>query len=300
MQDVDYDDYADDSPKGMRRWLAVCLRWGGAVVSVAVLVLFVFWAYRLGVRDARDIPVIRASEGPIRVQPEDPGGTTVAHQGLEVNDILGGSEANPPTETALAPQVLPIGPDDLPPETARDAAPSPESAGLLPMDETLLIDDAVARALAEAAGEEVSEADLDLAPVAEDDTAAPASAAGIPRPLRRPADFATSAPRQDGDALAGLSEPPPPPVTEEPAPGTRMVQLGAFESADVAETQWQLLLQGHGDLLGRKARYIQQAESNGRVFYRLRVMGFDDQNAQRAICEALRARSVDCIPVTVR
>ena len=38
---------------------------------------------------------------------------------------------------------------------------------------------------------------------------------------------------------------------------------------------------------------------NARVFYRLRVAGFTDSEETRAMCEALRARGIDCIPVTL-
>lgn len=292
MQDVYYDDYAEgDSPKGLRRWVSFYVKWGGAVLSLAVLVLIIVWAYRLGVRDAREVPVIRAMEGPVRVQPEDPGGTQVANQGLEVNEILAGSAARPPSETQRAPATLRLQPEDTPAVAEPDES---ETAALEVAPEA----DASA-SVAMASPEEAQEDGAGLAEVPED-----GGAVAVLRPRSRPATLlqpqpaeADSAPAEIREAAASSGSSVDPDTL--PA-GTRLVQLGAFDSPELAELQWVRLVGGHSDLLGSKQYYVQRAESNGRIFYRLRVLGFEDRNAQRAICEALRARSVDCIPVTVR
>ncbi len=56
------------------------------------------WSYRLGTRDAAEVPIIRAMEGPARIEPADPGGLQAAHQGLEVNAVLAGRPAPLPRE----------------------------------------------------------------------------------------------------------------------------------------------------------------------------------------------------------
>ena len=45
---------------------------------------------------------------------------------------------------------------------------------------------------------------------------------------------------------------------------------------------------------------IQEAESGGRTFYRLRALGFDDLSDARRFCSVLVAENADCIPVTAR
>jgi hypothetical protein len=45
---------------------------------------------------------------------------------------------------------------------------------------------------------------------------------------------------------------------------------------------------------------VQKASSGGRVFYRLRAMGFDDLGDARRFCSALVAENADCIPVVTR
>jgi hypothetical protein len=82
--------------------------------------------------------------------------------------------------------------------------------------------------------------------------------------------------------------------------GSRLAQLGAFESAEVARTEWDRLSTRLGDLLDGKRRVVQRAESGGRTFYRLRVVGFDDLADARRFCSALQAEQAECIPVVTR
>ena len=96
-----------------------------------------------------------------------------------------------------------------------------------------------------------------------------------------------------------------PRVTEEVDPasltaGTQMAQLGAFETPEVAREEWDRLVGRFEEYLGTKERVIQEAESGGRTFYRLRALGFDDLSDARRFCSVLVAENADCIPVTAR
>ena len=82
--------------------------------------------------------------------------------------------------------------------------------------------------------------------------------------------------------------------------GTRLVQIGAFDSLEAARTEWDRLRGRFGDYLVDKARVIEKATSGGRVFYRLRAHGFDDLADARRFCAAFVAGNVDCIPVVTR
>jgi hypothetical protein len=79
--------------------------------------------------------------------------------------------------------------------------------------------------------------------------------------------------------------------------GTRLVQLGAFESVEIARNEWTRLERRFGDYLQGKSRVIEPAETGGRAFYRLRAMGFVDVADARRFCSAFKAEGVDCIPV---
>jgi hypothetical protein len=122
------------------------------------------------------------------------------------------------------------------------------------------------------------------------------------RPQARPAAMARAAAAQAAMVQAAVQSATP--VQDiDPATipvGTRLVQLGAYDSPDVAKREWDRLAARFGDYLAGKGRVIQQAESGGRNFYRLRAMGFADINDSRRFCSALVAERAECIPVTVR
>lgn len=82
--------------------------------------------------------------------------------------------------------------------------------------------------------------------------------------------------------------------------GTRLVQIGAFDSPETARAEWSRLETRFGDFLVGKDRVIQRATSGGRVFYRLRAHGFADLSDARRFCAAFVAQNVDCIPVVTR
>jgi len=82
--------------------------------------------------------------------------------------------------------------------------------------------------------------------------------------------------------------------------GTRLAQLGAYDSPDVARSEWARMQSLFGDILQDKSRVIEEAQSSGRTFYRLRAMGFVDLSDTRRFCSAVKAEGVDCIPVQTR
>lgn len=96
----------------------------GALTTVAVVIGVGVWGYKIAVRDANGIPVVRALEGPMRVAPVQPGGSIADHQGLSINQIAAVGAAAPlPEQIVLAP--VPTG---LTPEDAAGLAPPPTPA----------------------------------------------------------------------------------------------------------------------------------------------------------------------------
>lgn len=83
-------------------------------------------------------------------------------------------------------------------------------------------------------------------------------------------------------------------------PGTRLVQLGAFDTVEEARANWGSIAVSFGSLMEDKARVLQQAEAGGRAFWRLRAAGFDDLADARRFCAALVAKQTECIPVVAR
>ncbi|MFC3168220.1 SPOR domain-containing protein [Paracoccus fontiphilus] len=72
------------------------------------------------------------------------------------------------------------------------------------------------------------------------------------------------------------------------------VQLGAFDSNAIAASEWNRLMGKHV-VFGGKQQVIQQHQSNGRTFWRLRVAGFDSLSEARQFCAALKSAGTDCL-----
>jgi len=317
----------------------------GALLSIGLVAGLGLWGYQLAMRDVTGVPVVRALEGPMRIQPDDPGGLAAAHQGLAVNEIAAsGGAAGPAEQVTLAPSPLALADEDAPahaesaliasrtagqdavstppaaaapepapaPAAPEDAAPAPAAlSGDAEADAVaagLAMADALAAAANPLTGEET---DLALTPEAETTLALatiPASVPGVarsPRPLPRPADIAARAEAAPlAMAVASATAAAAPAVREIPSGeipvGTRLVQLGAFDSAEVARAAWTTLSGRFEEVLDGKDRVIEKAQSGGKTFYRLRAMGFADLSDARRFCSALMAGQAACIPVVTR
>jgi len=297
----------------------------GAAISLALVIGIGIWGYKILVRDVSGVPVVRAAEGPMRIQPEDPGGSTAQHQGLAVNDVAAeGSASRPADRLVLAPEPLTLSLEDTPQVELKVAAPT-EQAEEVAQDATprTEADDAVSVTTDEDAAtlaaltslaDQLSEgaeplaalepAEEEAEPAAEPEVEPQPAAArvteGLGRSLRprlRPARVSSV----EEAVAASVAAQAAPQVNPDAIPaGTRMAQLGAFESAAVAEEEWGKLSNKFSEYLDDKQRVIQKAQSGGRTFYRLRAMGFGDLNDARRFCSALVAEKADCIPVVTR
>jgi hypothetical protein len=298
----------------------------GAVVSIALIAGLAVWGYKLAMRDVTEIPVIAALEGPMRIQPENPGGEDAEHQGLAVNNVAAeGSAEGPANQLVLAPPADTLDEDDAPAvsEARIEATPTAEAGdsrptlGTEPLDAAASPDDAQAAAqslveqiAAEAAPLSGEEADLSMTPEAEERALAAARSGQIvqpdvpgvarsPRPQPRPNDLvARAAASPSSDALLAAAQQAAREVDPADIPaGTRLVQLGAFDTEDVARAEWDLLTGRFAEYLDDKSRVIEKAQSGGKTFYRLRAMGFEDLSEARRLCAALTAGKASCIPV---
>ncbi len=296
-----------DAPDQAGSRLSALVNWAGALVSLGLVVGMGVWAYQLTMRDVSGVPVIQALEGPMRVPPEDPGGAQAPHQGLAVNRIAEGAEAEAvPDQLVLAPP--PVDLDNLAPISGASAAAENPDIN----DETQAI---IERLLSRGSAlEPLQEADQQVAAPAVEEPVAdpqelrliPASVPGVSRSLRpslRPETIASSSASVAEDlsqtevtAAADEAELAP----ESLAAGTRLVQLGAFDSADIARSEWERLANRFPDFLAGRARVIEEARSGGQAFFRLRAHGFADLAEARRFCTALVAQGAACIPVTVR
>ncbi len=305
----------------------------GAAISLALVVGIGIWGYKLLVRDVSGIPVVKAAEGPLKVQPQDPGGAEIQHQGLAVNDVAAeGAAARPADRLVLAPEPLELSLEDTPQQIAARSdteAPSATIAETVTDTETPEVSEPLTELTAADIADQLAEGVEPLAPLqaapevetlpsTENTAQSDAATEETPqetvvteglgrslrpqlRPTRVSADanavaeaVAASVATASATNTASLVDPAAIPA------GTRMAQLGAYESAEIAAQEWTRLSGQFSEYLGDKQQVIQRAQSGGRTFYRLRAMGFDDLSDARRFCSALVAENAECIPVVTR
>jgi hypothetical protein len=303
----------------------------GAVASLALVAGVGVWSYKLVARDVSGVPGVRAAEGPMRVQPEEPGGRPADHQGFAVNRIAAQGSAAPTADRlVLAPRTVGLTAEDDPVADVQPTKVSLSTESVASADAGG--DAAVASYQNGAVDALVDQLTRGVQPL-EGEIAPDAGAAVIPetvipetltdepvvqtpvvtgpgpkrslRPVARPADLRTASLNTViSDAMPGEQTALAPAVLDvDPATlkaGTRLAQLGAYDSEEIAKSEWNRIYARFEDYMKDKQRVIQKASSGGRTFYRLRAMGFDDLNDARRFCSALVAERADCIPVTTR
>ena len=254
-----------------------------------------------------DAPALAARRELARAAPLDP-----------VTDALAEATPPPPAIAVPAPEAVatlaePLAlPEPLDMPEALDLAESVDAADGADLTEALDLaqaepaEDPLEAALAEA----LAMPEPELGALVQ----AAATGPGIvrsPRPPQRPLALRrapTEAPiQQPGTRVASLGgtvvTSSPNPVDADPASltvGTRVVQLGAFDSEEIARQEWTRLSGKFAAYMGGKKRLVQKARSGGRDFWRLRVVGFQDGSDARRFCSALLAKDAACIPVTIR
>lgn len=350
MADYTYEQahYAPDAGNGSSFTFSNMTNWVGAAVSVSLVIGTCVWGYRVMVRDVSGIPVVLAAEGPMRQQPDNPGGQLADNQGLAVNAVAGTSQAEEPAKRlVLAPVPAGLGEDDialqdLPHNTSLAIAQTTPILPITGLSESLIGPRNIVAPMSVSASSEtdVIDAPIDSIAALADRLAANAtpfetadeteitdvvvvddvqsdvvithsnSLARSLRPLARPANarlrVASTAPLSAevlaATQAAGQSSAPT--VQDiDPASlpaGTRLVQIGAFPSASEARGEWDRVSGILGDYLVDKKRVVMRAKSGGKIFYRLRVQGFDDLATARRFCATFVEKNVDCIPVVTK
>ena len=240
------------------------------LIVIALLVLAAFagvvWlAYNQGVARGRSgaTVVIAAPDGPVRTAPAHSGGLETPYTGLKVY----GQPVSPEQEaqaSTLAPQSQP----DVP--AANNVAPPPSQPK--------------ASALTEAP------------PVRLNPPQTPPPPAVAPPPSTVTAQAAPAAaapPRPQAPAVAPLA---PQAVSASSAvSGKAVLQIGAYESLDIANGAWASFKTRHAAAVGNLAEDVQKADLGAKgIWYRLRIGPFTDKTAAASACEKLKAEGGTC------
>ena len=281
--------------------------WTGAALSLFLLAGAIGWSYQLIVRDVNQIPIVRAQLGPLRVAPDNPGGLTAANQGLSVTQLAVNEKPLLSNEIYLAPAAEILNEENLALKvTEEDESNKVDGAFEIKevnaensMNLEALLDqkevDSRSNDVGVLSKVAFSQKKIEIenaVSLALSITNDPDKSLSWLRPKIRPVGF-----YRNGNIAEDQI------VSNEPMPklpiGSAVVQLGAFDSKSLAESEWQRFEKILGSILIPKKMVVQKAESGGKIFYRLRASGFSDISDARQFCTAISDK-VACIPVVTR
>jgi cell division septation protein DedD len=272
-------------------------RYGGLIVTVAILVIFgvvIWYAYQRVTQTGEPMapPLIKADQGPVKVSPESPGGMQVPNQDKAIYDRIGnGGEKSGSVEKLLPPPETPK-PEAPAPAKSADAGRAVAVAPLAPPPDA---SQGATAATAVPPGTPPAPAPsaLDKPPTPPSGATPPASA---PVPATTAKTAAASPPAAKTTVAPSASPATPAAATTAAAPGTVRIQLGAFRQAADAEKTWQKLSQKFADLLGGLSPSIVQVDLGAKgIYQRLQAGPLADRAAAAATCEKLKALKQDCI-----
>ena len=281
--------------------------WTGAALSLFLLAGAIGWSYQLIVRDVNQIPIVRAQLGPLRVAPDNPGGLTAANQGLSVTQLAVNEKPLLSNEIYLAPAAEILNEENLALKVTEEYE-SNKVDGAFEIKEVNAENSMNLEALPDQKEVDSRSNDVGIlskaafsqkkieienaVSLALSITNKPDKSLSWLRPKIRPVGF-----YRNGNITEDQI------VSNEPMPklpiGSAVVQLGAFDSKSLAESEWQRFEKILGSILIPKKMVVQKAESGGKIFYRLRASGFSDISDARQFCTAISDK-VACIPVVTR
>ena len=281
--------------------------WTGAALSLFLLAGAIGWSYQLIVRDVNQIPIVRAQLGPLRVAPDNPGGLTAANQGLSVTQLAVNEKPLLSNEIYLAPAAEILNEENLALKVKEEyesnkvdgafeikEVNAENSMNLEALPDQKEVDSRSndVGVLSKAAFSQKKIEIENAVSLALSITNDPNKSLSWLRPKIRPVGF-----YRNGNITEDQI------VSNEPMPklpiGSAVVQLGAFDSKSLAESEWQRFEKILGSILIPKKMVVQKAESGGKIFYRLRASGFSDISDARQFCTAISDK-VACIPVVTR
>lgn len=249
---------SQEKPAVSGRMLAVA---GGLLGLVALGAAATWGISRMG---PRPVPVIEADPRPLKVRPDSPGGMVVPNQDQLVLEGASQRRAAERGRTTVA--QLDTGPEAPAFDLLRQqvapppAKPAPMAAALVPPSPGPTV---VAPSTPSSLG---------------------AQTAPLPPPVALAVAASVSAP------AAGAV--PPGPV----AGGRSHAQFGALASEEAARAEWDRLVRRAPELAGHQPRITRLDREGQPSLYRLRATGLADHAAAKALCDAVRARGLPCVP----
>jgi cell division septation protein DedD len=230
------------------------------------------WGIDLFGPNADELPIVRASETPLKVRPEKPGGINIPNLDKLVYDRL---EKKPPegkTENLLPRPEVP-----LPPPTPK------------PLEQTEVT-----------VGPEATPEAKPTPPktVGSQPTTAEVQAVKKPAPAPTPPKIEKKTPAVVAKEVAPKVVAKPAPVLKASTNKNYQIQLAAVRNADTAKKEWARLQNKHASLLGKLSLNVVRADLGKKgIFYRLRAGPFANQTVAKALCQSLAKVKVGCLVI---
>ena len=223
------------------------------------------WGDMIFAGNSDELPIVRASEIPLKVRPEKPGGINIPNRDKLVYDRL---EKKPPeekTENLLPRPEVPLAPPQPKPVDKAEVTAKPEP-----------------------------KPDPKAKTVGSQPTAAEVEAVKKPEPAPAPPKVEEKVVKAPPKVVA----PKPAPVSATTASKNYQIQLAAVRNAAAAKSEWTRLQKKHKSLLGKLSLNVVRADLGKRgVYYRLRAGPFATQVVAKALCQSLAKVKVACLVI---
>ena len=293
MADVDFGAFSASDPSVSRGHIIRVLSIIGSLISLGLLLGLINWGYNLSLSQSTVLPIIKASTGPLKVLPRNPGGDQAAHLGYSVNFVQEGGEVEGPTEKIiLAPLPIGVKVSDL--SVITDFG---DSSGKIDLKKSINL----ALAGIFGASKEIKNTTLNFEISSNSILSAPVIATNkilLFRPLKRPEA-----------SLKGLSTTPMSKFIINKnyngeglllKKGDSLAHLGSFENLVIAQVNLDNFVAKYEDYLLGKTIFIQSSKSGGRSIFRMQIGGFLEVEMTNKFCSLIKSFGNDCMPVTYR
>jgi hypothetical protein len=286
--------YRAHDSRGGGRGMMIAMIVGGIAILGGVGALAMSWSGGSGGEPA----LVKADAGPVKVRPENPGGTSVPNQDSTVYDTVSrsGATEQPSQERLVSATEEPVEipqPNDEEADEIAAMAKGEDRVEPGQADEVAAAEDPIAVAPRKVRTM-VVKPDGSLVP-AEEPTATAAPAQAEPTVE----DIAAAPEGEPEQITTGATTPTPEPATEAvaaaaPAPGGWAVQIASQPSEDGANKSMKTMGQRYASAIGDRGMHIVKAEVAGKgTYWRVRVAAASRDDAVN-VCSDLKSAGGSC------
>jgi len=284
------DDLQDEVSRPPRRPTSLIVPILITMIVMTGGVTIAWYSYNAGVKEGSEgaAPLLKPS-GPMKVAPDNPGGTQIPHKKLTIYESLNENSKESKVERILPPPERP-----LTPPTAAPAQGKPP------------IENSRVRSADKVPGPVATEKTVPETPSARAlvPPSAPPTAGNQPKvalnpPAAQPAPKAPETKPAEKDVRAAPVKPAPAPepkVASVPQ-GRYKVQIGSVSSEDQAGRLWNIQTGKSGGLLSQLTMHIEKKVIKGKAYYRIQAGPLEDAASARHLCAELKKRQVGCFVV---